>query len=185
MRMKDPVPTFSHLLSTVLTDHPELAYIHVIEPRAEGADTRSTPIPLHENNDFIRDIVREKGRGTKLISAGAYTRETAIDVADNKGDLIAFGRLFLANVCALCDYQQQYPECSLQPDLPMRLKNNLPLNVGNRETYYIFGGTTPLGYTDYPFYREVCDSILSYHSTQRANMIPRAPHCRIAFVTRK
>ena len=106
MRMKDPVPTFSHLLSTVLTDHPELAYIHVIEPRAEGADTRSTPIPLHENNDFIRDIVREKGRGTKLISAGAYTRETAIDVADNKGDLIAFGRLFLANVCVPCDYKQ-------------------------------------------------------------------------------
>ena len=100
MRMKDPVPTFSHLISTVLTDHPELAYIHIVEPRADGAETRTSPIAVHENNDFFRNIVREIGKGTKFISAGGYTRETAIDVADKKGDLIAFGRPFLANVRA-------------------------------------------------------------------------------------
>ena len=100
MRMKDPVPTYSSLFSTVLTDHPELAYVHVVEARASGDSTRTTAIDPHENNDFIREIVRKKGRGTKLISAGAYTRETAIDVADKKDDLIAFGRPFLANVSA-------------------------------------------------------------------------------------
>lgn len=97
MKMADPIPTFSHLFSTVLTDHPELAYIHVVEPRADGANTRDI-VPAGWSNDFIRDIVRKKARGTKVISAGAYTRETAIETADAKDDLIAFGRLFISNV---------------------------------------------------------------------------------------
>ena len=114
--MQDPIPTFSHLFSTILTDHPELAYVHAVEPRADGDHSRTTPISVHENNDFIRDIVREKGRGTKFISAGGYTRETAIEDADKKGDLIAFGRPFLANVGALPgDYKHQDPEYVLPP----------------------------------------------------------------------
>lgn len=96
--MQDPFPTFTHLFSTLLTAHPQLAYIHVVEPRADGASTRTTPIPVHESNDFIRQIVREKGNGTQLISAGTYTRELGMEVADKKGDLVAYGRLFLANV---------------------------------------------------------------------------------------
>ena len=170
--MKDPIPTFSHLFSTILMDHPELAYVHAVEPRADGDHSRTTPISVHENNDFIRDIVREKGRGTKFISAGGYTRETAIEDADKKGDLIAFGRPFLANVGALPrDYKHQDPEYVLQPDLPFRLKNNLPLNSGNRATYYLYGNTSPLGYTDYPTYEEVSgSSLLSHSRTQQTHV---------------
>lgn len=96
--MQDPIPTFSHLISTLLEAHPELAYIHVVEPRISGADDRTGHIPASETNDFIRDIVRQKGKGTKMISAGGYTRELAIEAADANGDLIGYARLFLSNV---------------------------------------------------------------------------------------
>lgn len=99
--MEDPVPTFSHLFETLLTAHPNLAYIHVVEARVSGGTTRDE-VPADESNDFIRDIVREKGKGTKLISAGGYTRESGIETADGKGDLIAYGRPFLANVSSPC-----------------------------------------------------------------------------------
>jgi len=134
MGMKDPVPTFTHLANTVLTAHPNLAYIHVIESLEHGG----VAIPTNQSNDFIRDIVREKGQGTKVISAGGYTRESGIETADEKGDFVAYGRWFLAN-----------------PDLPLRLKRNVALNQGNHQTYYLHGNFTPLGYTDYPFIDEV------------------------------
>ena len=47
-----------------------------------------------QSNDFIRDIWRPR----PIISAGGYTRETALEVAETKGDLIAFGRLFIGTV---------------------------------------------------------------------------------------
>ena len=49
-------------------------------------------------------------------------------------DLVAFGRLFLAN-----------------PDLPERLIRNAPLNEPDESTFY---GGGPRGYTDYPFLSE-------------------------------
>jgi hypothetical protein len=47
---------------------------------------------------------------------------------------VAFGRDFIAN-----------------PDLPERLRRNLPLNAYDRPTF--FGGTE-VGYTDYPYHDE-------------------------------
>ena len=38
---------------------------------------------------------------------------------------------------------------SKQPDLPLRLKNNLSLAVADPSTYYTF--EEPRGYIDYPF----------------------------------
>jgi NADPH2 dehydrogenase len=142
MRMDNPIPTFAHLAKTLLAAHPNLAYIHVVEPRVDGASIRMGEIPANESNDFIRDIVRENGKGTKVISAGGYTRESGIEVADGKGDLIAYGRPFLAN-----------------PDLPLRLKKAIPLNESNRKTYYLYGNFTPLGYTDYPFAEEAASRL--------------------------
>jgi hypothetical protein len=43
----------------------------------------------------------------------------------------------------------------LQPDLPFRLKRDIPLTVGNRKTYYVHGSEDPTGYTDYPFSKEI------------------------------
>ncbi|KAL9710807.1 hypothetical protein Ac2012v2_006345 [Leucoagaricus gongylophorus] len=53
---------------------------------------------------------------------------------EGENELVAFGRQFISN-----------------PDLPLRLKDDLTLNPYDRKTFYLFGDTTGRGYTDYPF----------------------------------
>jgi NADPH2 dehydrogenase len=97
MRMKDPIPIFSYLVGEVKKLYPDLLYLHVVEPRFSGNDTASHPYDTsRDSNDFIRDIWAPK----PLISAGGYDRETAVEAAEKEGELIAFGRHFLANVCS-------------------------------------------------------------------------------------
>ena len=38
--MDEPMPTFSYIVSEIAKRHPELAYIHVVEPRAQGVGDR-------------------------------------------------------------------------------------------------------------------------------------------------
>ncbi|KAK0184556.1 hypothetical protein F5146DRAFT_1145412 [Armillaria mellea] len=132
MRMDDPVPTFSYLVKEIGQRHTDLAYLHVIEPRVNGTEARDDEPGAGESNDFIRELWSPR----PLISAGGYTREEAMRVADEKGELIAFGRYFISN-----------------PDLPKKLKKNLPLTPYNRSTFYLPGEVTE-GYTDYPFTSE-------------------------------
>lgn len=99
MGMTDPKPTFGYLISQLVTRHPRLSYIHVVEPRVDGMNTLAY-IPVGRSNDFIREIW-ESGDGggeRRLISAGGYTRALGTECADKKGDLIAYGRPFIANV---------------------------------------------------------------------------------------
>ncbi|KAJ3712469.1 NADH:flavin oxidoreductase/NADH oxidase [Lentinula raphanica] len=149
MRMTDPVPTFRYLVTKIKEDLPELAYLHVVEPRINGSKTEASDnIVQTDSNDFLRSIWRPK----PFISAGNYTRETGMRTADEKGDLIAFGRFFISN-----------------PDLPDRLMRNLPLAPFDRDTFYVRGDTSGRGYTDYPFHKpdaegltpkEVLDNLL-------------------------
>ncbi|KAJ7608659.1 hypothetical protein FB45DRAFT_1010742 [Roridomyces roridus] len=111
-----PKPTFTHLVTELRTRYPDLAYLHIVEPRADGGET--VDVPSGRSNDFIR----------------GYARETAIAVAQDKGDLVAFSRPYVAN-----------------PDLPYRLLHDIPLTVGDRALYYAPGSRDPRGYTDYPF----------------------------------
>jgi len=102
-----------------------ISYCHMIEPRmASVGEKRECPQSLLP--------MREAFNGTFIV-AGAYDREDGNKaVAWNHADLVAYGRLFLAN-----------------PDLPRRFEIGAPLNKYNRETFY-----TPdpvIGYTDYPF----------------------------------
>jgi NADPH2 dehydrogenase len=98
MRMKDPLPTFSHLISEIKRRWPDLAYIHVIEPRQNEvyAGIISGPVDLSGTNDHFRDIWAPR----PFISCGAYAydRESGIKTAEEKGDIIAYGRPFIANV---------------------------------------------------------------------------------------
>ncbi|XP_057977200.1 putative 12-oxophytodienoate reductase 11 isoform X2 [Malania oleifera] len=102
-----------------------IAYLHVIEPRmvriGERMETPHSLLPM-----------RKAFKGT-FIAAGGYNREDGNRaIADGYVDLVAFGRLFLAN-----------------PDLPRRFELDAPLNKYDRKTFY-----TPYpvaGYTDYPF----------------------------------
>ncbi|KAJ3785650.1 NADH:flavin oxidoreductase/NADH oxidase [Lentinula aff. detonsa] len=143
MGMADPIPTFTYLVSQLKELYPGFAYLHVVEPGISGGAYVERP-PL-VSNDFIRDTWLPR----PLITAGKYTRETAMEVAekaltraetvglakDSGGELIAFGKLFLAN-----------------PDLPVRLRNGYPLNDYDKATFYIPGDTSGKGYTDYSFY---------------------------------
>ena len=58
MRMVDPLLQFNHLIHELARCFPKLAYLHVIEPRVIGEETRDpNDIDYYiEDNDFIRDI---------------------------------------------------------------------------------------------------------------------------------
>ncbi|KII83266.1 hypothetical protein PLICRDRAFT_148209 [Plicaturopsis crispa FD-325 SS-3] len=129
MAMPDPKPTFGYFVRRLRELYPDFAYLHVVEPRVDGQTTRKDGVPEGQSNDFIREIWAP----LPLVSAGAYTRELALAAAE-KGDLTAFGRLFISN-----------------PDLPYRLKHNIPLAHYDRSTFYVYGSSDPKGYTDYPF----------------------------------
>ncbi|KAJ7511743.1 hypothetical protein B0H11DRAFT_1952865 [Mycena galericulata] len=128
MYFEHPKPTYTHLVTQLRDRYPELAYLHVVEPRADGVET--VDVKAGYSNDFIRDIWGDR----RLISAGGYSRETALAAAEGKGDLIAFGRPYIAN-----------------PDLPYRLLHGITLALGNRALYYAPGSVDPKGYTDYAF----------------------------------
>ena len=57
MRMEDPVPTFTYLISKFIEKHPNLAYIHAVEPRViNGFDLEHKDIPEGDTNDIFRAI---------------------------------------------------------------------------------------------------------------------------------
>jgi N-ethylmaleimide reductase len=106
----------------------KLAYLHLIEPRVKGnaEDLSRDQAPV------ASQLMRQHYPGT-IIVAGGFDGASAQAILDSgDADLVAFGRHFIAN-----------------PDLPERLRRNLPLNPYDRDTFY---GGTQLGYTDYPFY---------------------------------
>lgn len=95
MLMADPIPTFTHVVRA-LREFPRLAYLHVVEPRVEGTVTvEASAHNAGHSNDFIRELWG--GGGRRLISTGGYTRASALERAEH-GEIIAFGRPFLANV---------------------------------------------------------------------------------------
>jgi len=107
-----------------------LAYLHLIEPRVLG----NVDDDCKDQNPVAAQLIRKHYKGT-LIAAGGFKGHTAEAIVQaGDADLVAFGRDFIAN-----------------PDLPERLRRQLPLNPYDRPTF--FGGTD-VGYTDYPFYRK-------------------------------
>ncbi|CAO3620221.1 unnamed protein product [Cunninghamella blakesleeana] len=131
-----PVQTWSYLTQQLQNNHPNLAYLHFIEPRNDVfSDTLSTEkLPEDETLDHFRNIWKGP-----FIAAGNYTFDynLAYKAAEKSSNtLVAFGRLFIAN-----------------PDLVYRIQNHLPVNKYDRSTFYVPG--SPNGYIDYPFYDEL------------------------------
>lgn len=115
----NPQPLFDYIVDRL--NALKLVYIHVIEG-ATGGPRDVTP--------FDYDSLRKRFKGAYIANNG-YDFELATKVlAANEADLIAFGKLYIAN-----------------PDLVERLKKGAPLNEPDKATFY--GGGTK-GYTDYP-----------------------------------
>ncbi|WP_413164199.1 alkene reductase [Capilliphycus salinus ALCB114379] len=123
----DPEALFNYVVSEL--NRFNLAYLHLVEPRIQGNQTVED-----DGNGLGARHFRSIYQGT-IISAGGYTRETGEAVLEaGDADLVAYGRLFIAN-----------------PDLPKRFALNAPLNEYDRSTFY---GGDERGYTDYPFLDE-------------------------------
>lgn len=88
--MKDPIPTFTYLVEKLRDNHPELAYLHVIE-----AEALTTPGEVRESTAFLRKIWQPRA----YVTANGYTPETAVKEADEHDTIVAFGKWFISNVC--------------------------------------------------------------------------------------
>lgn len=98
-----------------------LVYIHIVDHSAMGA-----PAVKPE----IKAAIRKAFGGTIILSGGYDLARAEADLAEGKGDLVAFGRPFLAN-----------------PDLLDKLKRGAALTAPDFGTFYTPGEK---GYTDYP-----------------------------------
>ncbi len=110
MGMKDPLPTFTTFIERIRDEHPNLAYLHVIEPRASG-DTGVVAL-TDGNRAQSNEVLRKVWGDRHYIAAGGMNRATAIDTVSKHGGLVAFGRHFIANVSR---FRQQSVEAFLRP----------------------------------------------------------------------
>lgn len=118
-RDSDPQALFDYLVREL--DRRGLGFIHVVEGATREA---------RDYLPFDYQALRRAFRGAYIANNG-FTRELAIEAVEKgEADLVAFGRLFIAN-----------------PDLPERLKRDAPLNLPDTATFY---GGDARGYTDYP-----------------------------------
>ena len=94
------------------------------------ADLSKTPISALAGDGVIHHF-RGRYHGTLILNVGIDRKHGAELTLEGLGDLIAFGRDYIAN-----------------PDLVERIRLDAPLNEQRPEGYY---GSSPVGYTDYPF----------------------------------
>jgi len=115
----NPQPLFDHIVDRL--NALNLVYIHVIEG-ATGGPRDIAP--------FDYGFLRRRFKGAYVANNG-YDFELANKaLAASEADLIAFGKLFIAN-----------------PDLVERFRRGAPLNTPDKATFY---GGGAKGYTDYP-----------------------------------
>ena len=129
MSDEDPEETFT--AAAGLAEDAGLAYVHLVEPWEPKP-------PVDAEDDEVSQVfssIREAYSGALVVN-GNYDDESA-KAAIEKGyaDAIAFGRSFLAN-----------------PDLPRRIREQLPINVPDQDTFY---NGDEHGYTDYPTWDEL------------------------------
>ena len=98
-----------------------LLYLHLVDHSSMGAP----PVPA----DF-KLALRTGFDGLFILSGGFDHASAEQALLEKRGDLIAFGRPFLAN-----------------PDLVARMRQDAVLNPPDAATFYVPGAK---GYTDYP-----------------------------------
>lgn len=123
----DPEATFGAFAER-LNRYP-LAYLHVIEPRVMGVET------VGEGHEPIASAFLRRIYKGPIIAAGGFDRAGAEAILERgDADVVAFGRFFTSN-----------------PDLPERLRRNLPLTPYRREAFW---GGTERWYSDFAPYQD-------------------------------
>lgn len=103
----------------------DIAYIHLVDHSAMGAPE----VPL-----AIKKLIRHNFKNSIILSGGYDKERAETDIQNGIADLVAFGRPFINN-----------------PDLVVRMKNNLPLSTElDMNSFY---SADEKGYTDYPAYK--------------------------------
>ena len=126
---ENPEALFAHVAEQL--DSRDLAYLHVVDPSWGGHQTTDVPDP---RGLALMSMIRERYTGTLLV-CGGYTQERAeTAIQAHQADLVAFGRMFIAN-----------------PDLPERFRQHAPLNTPDENRFY---GGGAAGYVDYPTLRQ-------------------------------
>jgi N-ethylmaleimide reductase len=98
----------------------KLVYLHVVDHSSMGAP---------EVSKNLKQDMRDLFKGAYILSGGYSAERAEVDLKENRGDLVAFGRPFIAN-----------------PNLVEKLKKGLPLKDADPSTFYTPG---PVGYSDY------------------------------------
>jgi len=112
----NPQETFSALLRAA--SPMKLAYLHAIRSPMKGLD--------------VFAMARELFRGPLIVNDSFTAASANAALAEGSGDVVSFGRPFIAN-----------------PDLVDRFQRDLPLANFDLKSLYTPG---PAGYTDYPVY---------------------------------
>jgi N-ethylmaleimide reductase len=122
---ENPQALFKYVMQQLAPLH--LAYVHVIEG-ATGGPREIEDRPF--DYTAMREAYRAAGGNGAWMVNNNYDKALAEKALTHGADLIAFGKLYLAN-----------------PDLVERLRDNAPLNTPDTATFY---GGGAKGYTDYP-----------------------------------
>jgi N-ethylmaleimide reductase len=124
MADSDPMATFGRVAE--LLNQYGLAYLHLIEPRIKGDDDK---VGFENAEPIAARHLRKIFKGP-IVAAGGFVRDSAEAIVQHgDADAVGFGRWFSSN-----------------PDLPYRLRHNLPLTPYVRDAFW---GGTEEHYTDF------------------------------------
>ena len=127
-----PQPLFEHVARQL--GPLGLAYLHIIEGATGGARDHMQGDTAFDYAAFHSAYKNTGGSGAWMVN-NSLDKTLAEQSLRDGADLVAFGKLFIAN-----------------PDLTRRLRENAPLNTPDRATFY---GGGAKGYTDYPALAQV------------------------------
>jgi N-ethylmaleimide reductase len=117
----DPAPLFTYGYLACQLDQLGIGYLHVYDQSANW---------IHDPQSDLLQHLRACYSGTMILCGGFDRRRAETALRADCGDLIAFGKPFIAN-----------------PDLVERLRIGAPLAAWNSQTIYKGGAK---GYIDYP-----------------------------------
>ncbi len=100
-----------------------ITYVHMVDHESVGAPH----VP-----GAVKELVKNNFEGTYIASGGFDAQSAEAEISDGIGDLVAFGKPFIAN-----------------PDLVERIRLGRPFAKSDAATHY---GATEKGYTDYPIF---------------------------------